>query len=262
VKDITMLSNRFSLVYWKSGLSTHHARSLAMKLALGALATTLAVGAAVPTFAGESQHERKSSHHGQRPARVVHAAGKRHHGKSKTVTRSFASDDFIAISDGTADPYPSTIAVTSFKKAKATDVNLTLRGFSHEFPKDVDVLLVAPGGRNAVVMAEVGAPPVGPAEVTGLTLSLDDEADDVLPAQEQLRSGAFRPFSRVDPTVFDFPLPAPRPSGDVALSGFDGINPNGEWQLFILDDTIFETGSLTDGWTLEITAKAKGKKKR
>jgi subtilisin-like proprotein convertase family protein len=48
----------------------------------------------------------------------------------------------------------------------------------------------------------------------------------------------------------------------VALSTFDGINPNVEWRLLIVDNGGGITGSLADGWSLEITAKHKAKRKR
>jgi hypothetical protein len=37
------------------------------------------------------------------------------------------------------------------------------------------------------------------------------------------------------------------------------MNPNGEWQLFVVDDQISNAGFFGDGWTLEITARVKKK---
>src|SRR3954467_263219 len=72
----------------------------------------------------------------------------------KNVHKTFSNTGQIAIpSNGEATPYPSTIQVNGFKKGKIKDVNLTLRNFSHTFPDNVDVLLVAPNGRNALVMS-------------------------------------------------------------------------------------------------------------
>jgi subtilisin-like proprotein convertase family protein len=47
---------------------------------------------------------------------------------------------------------------------------------------------------------------------------------------------------------------APTPSGNTALSQFNGANPNGTWQLFIRDDAQGESGQIARGWSLEITA--------
>ena len=33
-----------------------------------------------------------------------------------------------------------------------------------------------------------------------------------------------------------------------------GQNPNGVWELWVLDDTDDDTGKITGGWSLEITA--------
>jgi hypothetical protein len=54
---------------------------------------------------------------------------------------------------------------------------------------------------------------------------------------------------------------APAPSGDMALSTFNGIKANGVWRLYIFDDTDEKGGSLQEGWSLTITAKVKSKKK-
>jgi subtilisin-like proprotein convertase family protein len=135
-----------------------------------------------------------------------------------------------------------------------------LRGFGHEFPRDVDLLLVAPGGRNAVVMSDVGNNTDGDSDVIGLTLQLDDEAATPLPFDQLLTNGSFQPTDDTDSRVF--PAPAPDASANTALSTFDGINPNGEWQLFVVDNGNGDTGAITDGWTLEITAKAKTKNKK
>jgi subtilisin-like proprotein convertase family protein len=165
--------------------------------------------------------------------------------KTKAVRKTFANEG------------------TGFKsKARISDVNLTLHGLSHGFAHDLFILLVAPGGRNAVVMGEAGIN--GPeSAMDDLTLTLDDEADEALPVDEPFTSGAFRPLNNAE---FDlqpiFPAPAPTPSDEVALSTFDGLNPNGEWQLFIVDHGGGDVGSLVDGWSLEITAKHKIKRKR
>jgi subtilisin-like proprotein convertase family protein len=241
------------------------------KIILGLLAATLAIGAAAPAFAGKPGNGRQGDRH--EPQHELSVAGK-HHGKSKTITKTFANGEAIAIpaegaddAFGPADPYPSAIDVTGFKKGKIADLNLTLRGFSHTFTRDVDVLLVAPDGRNLVVMGDVGG--LGDSEgATDLTITLDDEAATPLPVgnDEALTSGSFQPLDQFglsdtdEPDLIDFPAPAPAPSGDLALSTFDGSNPNGQWQLFVLDDTHEDAGSLSDGWTLQITATTKAKK--
>lgn len=178
-------------------------------------------------------------------------AGKRR----KTVTRSFSSTGQIAIpNDGVANPYPSTLQVGGIKKGKIKDVNVTLRDFSHNRPDHVDILLVAPNGSNTLIMSDVGG--ADPAD--NLTIVLDDEALAALPLTSQLTSGTFRPTS--DGPIDSLPAPAPVSTQAVALSVFNGAKPNGQWQLFVRDDTNGQNGDISGGWTLEITAKVKKRK--
>lgn len=46
-----------------------------------------------------------------------------------------------------------------------------------------------------------------------------------------------------------------------ALNVFDGLDPDGTWQLYVVDDANLQTGQITGGWELEITAKVKQEKK-
>jgi hypothetical protein len=100
-----------------------------------------------------------------------------------------------------------------------------------------------------------------PSPADNITLTLDDEAAAPLPIDTPLTSGNFRSrdaFGESD-TIVDFPIPAPAPSGSDALATFDGLDPNGEWRLFVLDDTGGDQGNLAEGWSLAITAKVKKK---
>ena len=100
---------------------------------------------------------------------------------------------------------------------------------SHTFPGDIDVLLVGPGGQNAIIMSDVG----GGADVTGVTLTLDDAAASQ-PAGSPLVTGTFKPTNVG--TSDAWPAPAPAPSGGSPLSVFNGTSPNGTWSLYVVDD--------------------------
>jgi subtilisin-like proprotein convertase family protein len=188
-------------------------------------------------------------------AEPLGAAGPQAEGKKgKNQHKTFSSPSALLIPDDTiADPYPSEIKVSGFKKGKITDVNLRLRGINHGYVGDVDVLLVAPNGRTAIVMSDAG---VGGA--ASLTITLDDQADDPLPYLALLESGTFQPADHEPGDLFPG---APSPSGDVALSTFKGINPNGTWKLFVVDDDSGDVGAFSGGWDLKITAKIKKDKK-
>ena len=126
-------------------------------------------------------------------------------------------------------------------------MDLKLTGLSHTYPDDIDVLLVSPGGRNAIVMSDAGTG----LDVVNVNLTLDDEAASQLPDAKQIASGSYRPANW--PRMADpFPAPAPARSGAVALSTFDGGAANGTWSLYVLDDEGNDVGSLA-GWSLQIT---------
>jgi hypothetical protein len=172
------------------------------------------------------------------------------------VTQTVLGGDAITIPSesgataGPARPYPATIAVSGFANGVITDVDLLLLGVSHGAPADLDILLSTDDGRRALVMSDVGQS----ALVRDATLTLDDEATASLP-QSQLTDGIFQPRNgsdqRLDPDTFA--VPAPAPNGSVALSTFDGANPNGTWQLWVMDDASGEAGEIR-GWGLRITA--------
>jgi subtilisin-like proprotein convertase family protein len=147
---------------------------------------------------------------------------------------------------GIADPYPSSIMVTGFF-GTVTKVTVKLKGLSHTFPDDIDILLVGPGGQNAIIMSDVG----GATDITGVTLTLDDLAASSLPDNGPLVTGTFQPTNI--PTDDTFPPPAPVPLGGSALSIFNGTSPNGTWSLYVVDGAPLDAGSLAGGWELDIT---------
>jgi subtilisin-like proprotein convertase family protein len=190
-------------------------------------------------------------------ATETHPAEAKKRFRTKNVTRTFSNTGQIQIrDDNTANPYPVPIQVGGFKKGKIKDVDVTLRDFSHDRPDHVDILLVAPGGRNTLLMSDAG----GNDPIDNITLRLDDQATASLPLTSQIVTGSFRPTN--DNQIDNLPAPAPLTGQTVALSVFSGINPNGTWQLFIRDDANMINGDIAGGWELEITAKVKKKKKR
>jgi uncharacterized repeat protein (TIGR01451 family) len=164
------------------------------------------------------------------------------------AVRAFANTNAITIRDNTnALPYPATIAVSGLSGVLGK-VTATLVNASHTFPADVDVLLAAPTNQTrTLLMAGAGAPPLANATVT-----FDDLAADVLPdSTSQILSGSYRPASYL-PSV-TFPAPAPAGPYSTALSGFNGINPNGTWSLYVSDHTGGDVGSIAGGWALNLT---------
>ncbi len=183
--------------------------------------------------------------------------------RPRTVTRAFRNPAEIdlPVTDTYVNParlYPSPIAVRGLK-GTVRDVNLTLNGLTHNAPKHVYVLLAGPRGQTAIVMARVGG---SNTEISNVTLRLDDEAAAPIPQDDAVQSGAYRPTNPMN-SSYEFPDPAPEPSGKAALSVFDGTNPNGSWRLFVLDEEgPLNAGKIAGGWEIEITAKVKSKKRR
>lgn len=150
-------------------------------------------------------------------------------------------------SAGIADPYPSE-AVVSGLTGWVTKASVTIESFSHTSPKDVDLLLVGPNGKKIVLMSDVG----GSTPVTNARLVFKDDAAGGLPVDGPLVAGEYRPTNHISGD----PFPAPAPQGRVngtSLAVFRGMNPNGSWRLFLVDDSGNNLGALTGGWgvTLE-----------
>jgi hypothetical protein len=156
--------------------------------------------------------------------------------------------------------YPSAIVLRGLR-GTIRDVNLTLHGFGHAASDQVQVLLVGPRGQTAIVMASTGSIE----DVADVTLRLDDEAALPLPfdGDTSLQSGDFRPTNAAGGAI---PFLAPAPplrSANAALAVFDGTNPNGTWRLFVQDAAgLAAAGAFAEGWSIEISTKAKGRKKR
>jgi serine/threonine protein kinase len=151
---------------------------------------------------------------------------------------------------GQADPYPSPIEVKGLV-GTISDLNVTLNGFTHVFPQDVEVLLVGPSRElHVLLLGQSG----GDEPVDGLHVTFDDEApaiDEEAPAPEGGSSITIGP-SLVDPFGFaDQGGRAPSPPHDTALSVFDGRDPNGTWELYVLDPSEGASGVITEGWTLD-----------
>jgi subtilisin-like proprotein convertase family protein len=159
-------------------------------------------------------------------------------------TLHFCSTDAITIpSSGTATPYPSSISVSGLGSIGGL-CSVELKGLTHTFPSDIDVLVVGPGTpQNAIVMSDAG----GSTGVTGVDLTLKDTAAGPIPTP--LVTGTYQPTN--SGTGDSFPG-APAPTGGSALSAFDGANPNGTWSVYVVDDASGDSGSFAGGWCVNL----------
>lgn len=157
---------------------------------------------------------------------------------------SFANTSAITIRDNnTATPYPSVIPVAGLVGG-VHSVAVRLDGFSHTAPDDVDVLLVSPSGAKILLLSDAG----GAIPVSNARLLFTDSASAAIPDNGPLVSGTYRPTNYGDDD--NFPSVAAPYSG--RLSDLVGTNPNGNWSLYVVDDTTGQSGQIAQGWTLDI----------
>ena len=163
-----------------------------------------------------------------------------------TNTVPFTSTNPIAINAvGQASPYPAGILVSNIT-ATVAKVTVTLSNFTHTATPDVDILLVGPGGQKTYLMSDAGSR----TGVTNLTFTFDDTAAATLSQTVKLASGTFKP-TNYDTNTDLFIAPAPAGAYPTNLAVFKSIDPNGTWQLYVLDDTATNSGTI-GSWTLKI----------
>ncbi|HKQ76116.1 MAG TPA: M36 family metallopeptidase [Blastocatellia bacterium] len=174
-------------------------------------------------------------------------------GATISATSSFSNPTAIIIpgagtgaaTGAPAAPYPSTINVAGIV-GTVSKVTVQLTNFNHTFPSDVDVLLVGPGGQKMLLMSDVG----GGTDAVNANLTFDDSAADI---GATVVSGTFRPTNIGTGDLFPAPAPAGPYPDPQRLSVFNGLNPNGTWSLFVVDDVATDVGNINGGWRLNIT---------
>jgi hypothetical protein len=158
---------------------------------------------------------------------------------------------------GVGAPYPSTINVTGLTGNKLIKVEFP--SYSHQWSDDVDVLLVGPGGQKFIVLSDAGGNTrtnLGPH-----ALSFIDSATTTIPDAGPLAAGTYKPVNYEATDTFDAPAPtgpysSPAPSGSATFAstfGTDGAAMNGNWSLYIRDDTGADVGTIS-GWKLTFEA--------
>jgi hypothetical protein len=171
-------------------------------------------------------------------------------------TNQFCNSTSITIpTSGASSPYPSGIVVSGLA-GRVSKVTLSLTGFSHVYPVDLDLMLVGPGGQKFVFWASAGGITPG---VTNRNVTLDDAAASAIPNLTTFSSGTYKPASYFA-TNLDFPAPAPArpynraaPNGTGTFALFNDVNPNGTWNLYVVDWAEAGAGSISGGWCLNIT---------
>jgi hypothetical protein len=142
---------------------------------------------------------------------------------------------------------------------KLKEINLSFYGFAHAYPNDVDMLLVAPNGRAFEIMSDAG----GTVAANPIVFVIGDRGTGPIPTSTIADFAVYRPTNYSGSGTETFPAPAPAPPygnganaapfTDALSSYFDGIDPNGDWKLYVVDDAGVDAGSITQ-WALNLTA--------
>ncbi len=153
----------------------------------------------------------------------------------------------------TATTYPSVITVPNNAVAGnvVRRVAVTIKGFTSTYIADTQILLVPPVGGPIRLMTFNN----GGASAPNVTVTFFAEAPVALENfSATLFSGAYVPNPS---TSYTFPTPAPAAPSTGSLSALTGINPTGNWSLYVADSfPSLDPVIITGGWELEFFADA------
>jgi hypothetical protein len=154
---------------------------------------------------------------------------------------------------GVATLYPDTIEVPSYP-GTITKVTATILDLSSGRPEDIDMALVSPDGTAVMLMSDACGNESQ--HLGGDDWTFDDDASIFL-SRIGCRPGelaSFKPtnyFEEEHPDELEVLGVGPsEPHNE--LAEFDGEEPGGTWQLYVLDDSMGVVGFEIGGWSLSI----------
>jgi len=153
-------------------------------------------------------------------------------------------------SSGTGTPYPSNIVVSGLPGSGVSVESVVLRGLSHTWSNDIDVLLQSPTGQNVILMSDVG----GTGGINNATYTFRDNGAAMATGAAN-GTGTYRPTNFADGSGGDtWPTPGPgaftQANPALALFG-NTANANGTWRLMVVDDVGGDQGQIANGWSIE-----------
>jgi subtilisin-like proprotein convertase family protein len=167
---------------------------------------------------------------------------------ASAATRTGSSSEGVTIDFGLASPYPSVIDIDAPGEL-VTSVSATIT-LTHDYVADVLVLLAAPDGSAVMLMSEAGCG----GDANAATLTFTPTATTPLPQDGDVSSGTYRPTQVTNPNcvypAYTMPSPAPTTWG-TSLADLVGATADGEWQLFVADRFLVDSGSISS-WSLSI----------
>jgi hypothetical protein len=171
--------------------------------------------------------------------------------------QTFSNNSAITIpNSGESTPYPSTINVSG-GPASIESMSVTLYGFNHTFPSDVDVLLVGPGGQSLVLMSDCG----GSFDVTGINMVIADFGTATFPTTV-LSAGSYLPTDRTAGDTwgtFAGTATSAQPVGAATFqSQFSTLAADGDWSLYVIDDAGGDLGGFDGGWDITFSVATPG----
>lgn len=162
-----------------------------------------------------------------------------------TTTTRTSTTPILIPDSGPGAPYPGTITVSGLP-ASARVRSVTLAGFSHTFPGDLDILVQSPDGSNMILMSDRG----GGADINNVTYTFQDGFPILGTGFNP--SGTYAPTNTAGPD--NFPAPGPGSVLQVTPTFASRLNtpaltPNGTWNLFVIDQFLGDQGTI-NSWSI------------
>ena len=219
----------------------------------------------------------RAARRNRRPASTARSPVEQLESRLLMATGTFGNTRAVLIySDPNETPTPANVyasRATAFDlEGPIREVRVTLYGFTHKFPEDIDILLTSPSGTSVILMSDAG----GRLEIPdpGVDITFADDASRDVPQFDQIAGGVYRPtnYDNEEQGQEPFPYPAPEPPYETSLSAFNGEDPtphtdledpeSNKWSLYISDDTSFGVGdyegALNYGWEIIISTGGEG----
>lgn len=142
--------------------------------------------------------------------------------------------------------YPSPITVSGLPTSGVSVKSVTIRGLTHSYPDDLDILLRfgTSGSNYIMLMSDHG----DQFDVNKVNYTFDDAASGALSGTAFNPSGTYDPANSGTGETMPSPAPGFQLYSTAPLSTFTG-NLNGTWNLFVRDDADEDGGSI-EGWTI------------